>query len=186
MPGVSAPSREELGAVVDGAAQLVAAIAALTDDDARAPSRLPGWTRGHVLTHLARNADGLRNLAEGAIADEERAMYPSAEQREADIESGSGRPAAALRADVERSHAALVAAWARLSDDEWERPGWSLAHGSRPVRETVRWRRRELLVHLVDLDVGVTPADLPSDFLEDDAAWLHEFRPRETWPDAPW
>ncbi len=74
----------------------------MTDDEARQPSRLPGWTRGHVMTHLARNADGLRNLAEGAIAGEERAMYPSAEQREADIEAGSGRPAAELHTDIER------------------------------------------------------------------------------------
>ncbi|MEV0474381.1 maleylpyruvate isomerase N-terminal domain-containing protein, partial [Streptomyces prunicolor] len=25
------------------------------------PSRLPGWSRGHVLAHLARNADALVN-----------------------------------------------------------------------------------------------------------------------------
>lgn len=180
------PSREELAAVEDAAARVLAPTTTMTDDEARQPSRLPGWTRGHVMTHLARNADGLRNLAEGAVAGEERAMYPSAEQREADIESGSGRPAAELRADIEHAHAALVAMWARLSADEWERPGWSLAYGNRPVRETVGWRRRELLVHLVDLDLGVTPADLPSDFLEADAAWLRDHRPRETWPDAPW
>ena len=28
----------------------------------RAPSALPGWTRAHVLTHLARNADAMVNL----------------------------------------------------------------------------------------------------------------------------
>jgi maleylpyruvate isomerase len=27
--------------------------------DVRAPSLLPGWTRGHVLSHIARNADGI-------------------------------------------------------------------------------------------------------------------------------
>jgi hypothetical protein len=30
----------------------------LSDADVRAPSLLPGGSRGHVLTHLARNADG--------------------------------------------------------------------------------------------------------------------------------
>jgi len=30
-----------------------------TDADVRAPSLLPGWTRGHVLSHIARNADGI-------------------------------------------------------------------------------------------------------------------------------
>ena len=37
-------------------------IEGLTDDQAREPSLLPGWSRGHVLTHLARNADAMVNL----------------------------------------------------------------------------------------------------------------------------
>ena len=139
-----------------------------------------------MMTHLARNADALRNLAEGALADEERTMYPSAEHREADIEAGSGRSAEELRADFERAQGALVGTWARLSADEWERPGWALAYGSRPVRETLAWRRRELLVHLVDLDMGVGPTDLPTDFVEQDGEFLQSLRQRDTWPDAPW
>ena len=52
-----------LRARIDAAtSRLTAAAAGLTDAQAREPSRLPGWSRGHVLTHLARNADGLRNL----------------------------------------------------------------------------------------------------------------------------
>ena len=39
------------------------AIAGLADDDVRAPSLLPGWSVGHVLNHIARNADSvLRRL----------------------------------------------------------------------------------------------------------------------------
>ena len=30
-----------------------------------APSRLPDWTIGHVVSHLARNADGLRRVRNG-------------------------------------------------------------------------------------------------------------------------
>jgi maleylpyruvate isomerase len=170
------PSPAERAAVEDAIARTRAAVTAMTDDDARRPSRLPGWTRGHVMTHLARNADGLRNLAEGAIANEERTMYLSADQREADIEVGAVRAARDLRDDLERTHAALTATWARMSDDEWQRPGRSLSAGRQPVSETVGWRRRELLVHLVDLDVGVEPRDLPADFLEADATWLAEHR----------
>jgi hypothetical protein len=47
-----------------------------------------------------------------------------------------------------------------------------------------RWR--EILVHLVDLDVGITPAMLPTDYVERDEGWLAEHRTRATWPDAPW
>jgi hypothetical protein len=46
---------KELSTATDS---LVDGIGRLTDADARGPSLLPGWTRGHVLTHLARNADG--------------------------------------------------------------------------------------------------------------------------------
>ena len=38
---------------------LAVRIDGLTEDQARGLSRLPGWTRGHLLTHIARNADGL-------------------------------------------------------------------------------------------------------------------------------
>ncbi|MEV7393377.1 maleylpyruvate isomerase N-terminal domain-containing protein, partial [Streptomyces sp. NPDC091215] len=41
---------------------LLETAARFTDADVRAPSLLPGWSRGHVLTHVARNADGGRNL----------------------------------------------------------------------------------------------------------------------------
>ena len=42
------------------------------DVDPTQASRLPGWTVGHVLTHLARNADALRNMIEGAAVGETR------------------------------------------------------------------------------------------------------------------
>ena len=49
----------------------------LTDQQAREPSRLPGWSRGHVVTHLARNADALNRFAVGVITGEPAPeMYP--------------------------------------------------------------------------------------------------------------
>src|SRR5688500_6330775 len=83
--------------------RLLAALAGLTDADLRAPSLLPGWTRGHVVTHLCRNADAMTNLAVWAATGEERPMYPSQAVRDADIEAGAGRPAAAQLADAEES-----------------------------------------------------------------------------------
>ena len=60
---------------------------ALSDDQAREPSLLPGWSRGHVLTHIARNADGLGNLLRWARTGTETPMYTSAESRSADIDA---------------------------------------------------------------------------------------------------
>ena len=85
----------------------------------RDPSLLPGWTRGHVLTHIARNADGMVNLLRWARTGTKIPMYASAESRSADIEAGSGRPAASLAADVRESAAAFAAEAAALPGEAW-------------------------------------------------------------------
>src|SRR6266568_1849145 len=86
---------------------------------AREPSLLPGWTRGHVLTHIARNADGMVNLLHWARTGTQTPMYASPESRAADIEAGAGRPAAGLAADVRESAATLAAAAAAMPGDAW-------------------------------------------------------------------
>src|SRR5215467_3321073 len=90
--------------------RLLATATALSDARAREPSRLPGWTRGHVLTHIARNADGMVNLLTWARTGTQTPMYASAESRAADIEAGAGRPAADLSADLRSSAVAFAAA----------------------------------------------------------------------------
>ncbi|KIX77423.1 mycothiol maleylpyruvate isomerase, partial [Streptomyces sp. MBRL 601] len=76
---------------LDEATARLLTVAGTLDDAALAePSRLPGWTRGHVLSHLARNADALLNVMAG------RPMYASAEARDADIEAGATLPSEAL------------------------------------------------------------------------------------------
>jgi maleylpyruvate isomerase len=59
--------------------RLLATATALGDAQAREPSLLPGWTRGHVLSHIARNADGMVNLLNWARTGTETPMYASAE-----------------------------------------------------------------------------------------------------------
>ena len=59
------------------------------DDDAwRSPSRLPRWSRGHVATHLARQADALGRLVDWARTGVRQEMYASPQVREDEIESG--------------------------------------------------------------------------------------------------
>ncbi len=60
-------------------ARLRQTAAGLSDDQAREPSLLPGWSRGHVLTHIARNADSLRNLLIWARTGVETPQYSGAE-----------------------------------------------------------------------------------------------------------
>lgn len=56
---------------------LLRAVGALPDDALADPSRLPGWTRAHVVGHLARNADALTRLATWARTGVETPMYGS-------------------------------------------------------------------------------------------------------------
>ena len=52
--------------VADANERFLDAIEGLTDDQVLRPSLLPGWTVGHVLTHVARNADSHVRRAEAA------------------------------------------------------------------------------------------------------------------------
>src|SRR3954468_423604 len=82
---------------------LLAALASTrwSDADVAAPTLLPDWTRGHVLTHLARNADGIGRTLGGALRGEVVPRSPDGPAgRDADIELGAKRPATELIADV--------------------------------------------------------------------------------------
>jgi maleylpyruvate isomerase len=177
------PSRE-LDGIDTAFTRLADAVDGLTDDEARGATLLPGWTRGHLLTHLARNADGQRRMVEGVLRDEVVDQYPGGDgQRAADIEAGADRPIGELLVDLHESQAALIDAWSRVPDGAWGRLTAARA-GDRPARQGVMSRWREILVHLVDLDVGVGPADLPADYLARDADWLAQHRATDTWADA--
>lgn len=148
--------------------RLVAAIAGLTDAQTRAATALPGWTVGHVLTHLARNAEANTGVVEAAKRGEVGAMYPSMERRDGDIEAGSGRPAADLVADVATTIAALEAAWAGTPSHIW-----STGVGRGPMGEfgleTTVWRRwREVSFHLGDLAPAFDSSALSEVYLEAD------------------
>jgi maleylpyruvate isomerase len=145
--------------------RLLATTTGLSDARAREPSLLPGWTRGHVLTHIARNADGLRNLLIWARTGTETPMYASAESRSADIEAGAGRPGAALAADVGESAAAFAAEAAGLPDEAWTVPVRTLNGPPFPARGVLERRLSEVEIHHVDLAAGYEPADWPDDFL---------------------
>jgi maleylpyruvate isomerase len=145
--------------------RLLAAIDGLPDDVARRPSRLPGWSVGHVLAHLARNADSVTWRLAGAARDEIVDQYPGGpEQREREIEAGAGRPAAELVADVRETALACERAAAELPDDAWDRLARSVDGRLHTMRQVLAGRIREVELHHVDLGLGYEPADWPPDF----------------------
>jgi maleylpyruvate isomerase len=155
----------------DGTERLLAQVAGLPDDALSAPTALPGWTRAYLLSHIAANADALRNLVHWARTGEERRMYASAQAREADIAAGAELPAAELRARMASSAADLDADLDAL--DALDADGGSCwdakiitAQGLTRTASEIPWMRtREIYIHAIDLAAGTTYADLPPDFL---------------------
>ncbi|MGH8889977.1 MAG: maleylpyruvate isomerase family mycothiol-dependent enzyme [Acidothermaceae bacterium] len=146
-------------------ARLLDTARTLSDDDVLAPSVLPDWTRGHVLTHIARNADGLSNLLGGATAGEQRTAYPSRDARTADIEAGSRRPIKELIADIEGAHERFVAAVAAVPPSRWDfRQAWGSAGQTREASHLLEARLREVAIHHIDLDAGYSAADWSPEF----------------------
>ncbi|MFM7307225.1 MAG: maleylpyruvate isomerase N-terminal domain-containing protein, partial [Actinomycetota bacterium] len=93
--------------------RLLASLETLTDEQCREPSLLPGWTRGHILSHLARNAESHVLMFSAATRGEESEQYPGGKPvRKAGIESGANRSAAELVSGLRISIYALEAAWA--------------------------------------------------------------------------
>lgn len=155
---------EPLATIQAATGDLLATAARLTDADVRAPSLMPGWTRGHVLTHLARNADGGTRLLTWARTGAESWEYPSMEARAAEIEDGAGRPAGLLADDVRDSARRFAEAYALMPGAAWERIVQWTSGARHPAARATDARLTEVLVHHVDLGAGYTPRDWPADF----------------------
>ena len=137
----------------------------MTDDDCRAPSLLPGWSRGHVLTHWARNADGQTLMLAAAVRGEVVAQYPGGdEQREADIEAGAARPARLILQDARAAVDRVEDTWRRMPPEAWSRPTGARI-GQRPAWMSVWARWRETEIHHIDLNVGYTHEHWPAEFV---------------------
>ncbi len=160
--------------VATAQAALLADIADLSDDVARRPSLLPGWSVGHLLTHIARNADSMRWRLEGAALGELRDQYPGGlEQRSSDIEQGAGRPAGELVADARQSAAVLEQVMANLPLAAWDAPSRTSRGVVESSRDAALSRWREVVVHHGDLGLG--PVPLPPALVD---AWLPRELPR--------
>jgi maleylpyruvate isomerase len=142
------------------------ALTSLSDEDCRAPSALPGWSRGHVITHLSRNADALVNLLHWGQTGVETPMYSSTGQRDADIEAGSGRSAEELRADAVAACGRFIQAANELHTSRFDTMV-SRTPGSPPypVTKVCGMRRTEVEIHHADLLIGYSPYDWPEDFV---------------------
>jgi len=158
-------ARQQLSDQIDHATQrLLGTARILAEPDLRAPSLLPEWTRAHVLGHLARGADAMRNLLVSVRTGQDRPAYASAEARRADIEYSASLRASELAADLADSAMALRTVARRLPDAGWQVPVRILDSAPFPAAELLTRRLVEVELHHCDLGAGYTPAHWPPSF----------------------
>ncbi|OKK19779.1 mycothiol maleylpyruvate isomerase [Streptomyces sp. CB00455] len=154
----------DLRSVREATDRLLAAVAKLDNGAVAEESHLPGWSRGHILAHLARNADALVNVFEG------RPMYESASARDADIERDSGRSLGEHLTDLRDSGARFLATTEPAQD--WSRTV-ELRNGVTDLAANVPFRRLiEVELHHVDLNIGYELADLSDEFTSREITFL--------------
>ena len=173
---------ETLSALETETARLLATVARLNDP--AAASGCDGWTRGHILTHLARNADGLAGLVRAAVDGSGETMYASAQARDADIEAGAGRAMPELADDLRVSSVRLAQALPRLAGLDAGLMVERTPGGPRfRAADLPNMRLREVLYHHADLRAGFDFADFPAELV---AAYLaREATALSGRPDAP-
>lgn len=154
---------DDLAGARDATRRLLDHLDALSVEDLRAPSLLPGWSRAHVVAHLAGNALSHVRMLDGCLAGEVRTQYADERAREAGITALAATPDTVVAAHAEAA-AALDDRWSAMRPEHWERAvGW-LDRGTAPARTTVSSREKEVEVHRVDLDAGYAPDDWPAGF----------------------
>ncbi|MFR9806558.1 maleylpyruvate isomerase family mycothiol-dependent enzyme [Pseudonocardia sp. RS010] len=149
-----------------GTEHLLAVVDGIPDGDLTAPSALPGWTRAHVVAHVARNAEALVRLATWARTGTEQPMYPSPEARDAEIEETSGRSPEVLRAELAATARELDEALGALTPGQWEATIRNAQGREILATEIPFLRIREVWVHAADLDTGASLADLPAELVD--------------------
>lgn len=147
-------ANEGLSAVRRASAPLFEVVNSLDEAAIHGPSGLPGWTRGHVVSHLARNADGLVNLLNWARTGIERPMYASGADREADIREGACRLAQVQQEDLRAADERFFMAAEVMSETDWEASVTSRQGQPLPASLVPWMRLTEVLVHHVDLNLG--------------------------------
>jgi maleylpyruvate isomerase len=126
----------------------------ITAPDLQAPSLLPGWSRAHVLAHLARGADAMRNLLIGARHSLDRPAYASPGARAADIDVSAAAGAKELLEDLADSAMALRTVARQLPDEAWRYQVRVLDSRRFPASQLLTRRLAEVELHHCDLGIG--------------------------------
>ncbi len=139
---------------------------ALTAEELAGPSLLPGWSRAHLVAHLALNGFAMAAVAQGVGRGTTPAMYESDEQRDIEIEELAEADPADLRDQLLSATTAFADAVALVPEHHWSGTFTRVPGGPTwPAATLVETRRRELEIHHADLGAAYTHHDWPADFV---------------------
>lgn len=146
--------------------RLVRTVDGFADDDWSRPTGLPGWTRAHVVAHLALNSEGLVGALSGVVSGEPASMYASQEARDSDIAGLAVAEPDELRArllggviDFDNAVTAVPAdRWGTLID---RTPG---SDRTFVAAAATGMRLREVEIHHADLQAGYSHREWPTAF----------------------
>jgi len=153
------PTAEARSLLAAANRRLLGETIAVEDDAWHQPSLVPGWTRAHVATHIARHAEAIGRLANWARTGVEQQMY--LEDRDAAIEAGAARGGLEIQTDLD----VAIGQLAQEFDAVAEAGAWDevvrLRDGQQlPAAELPTGRLFEVTVHHLDLNVGLTVDDI--------------------------
>ena len=184
---------QQLEELQEASNRLVRTVDGFKGDDWTGPSGLPGWTRAHVVAHLALNAEGLAAALTGIVQDEPVPMYASQEARDRDIEELAGGDPAELRERLLAGCTLYADAWTATPEDVLGVTFERTAGGPTvPAGATLGMRLREVEIHHADLDAGYSHADWSPRFCEillvamTKREWNEPFRVAPTDLDGTW
>ncbi|MDW3176479.1 MAG: maleylpyruvate isomerase family mycothiol-dependent enzyme [Acidimicrobiia bacterium] len=157
-----------LSDVVASTATLINLVSPVDDELRSQPSLLPNWSSGHVLAHIALNAEAFVRVAVSRREGHLGVMYPhGSDGRNADIAELASMPAEAILDRLRASAVAFEDAW---SQPVPEGPCAPAPGGPEFSSSTVLLRRlREVVAHGVDIGHDLmTPSDWSDRYVEAD------------------
>ena len=156
-----AESHELLPLLDRASDRLLATVDGLADAAFTEPSGLPGWSRAHVVAHLALNGEALAAALAAVAVGQEVPMYRSQEARDEDIAELAGHEPTQVRTRLRTAVRGYAGALSLLADGA----GTTVIHrtpgSSRrfTADETVAMRLAETEIHHADLAAGYSRDD---------------------------
>ena len=156
----------DLSGLETSATALIRTVDALGAEELAAPSLLPGWTRAHVVAHLALNGTALAGVMDAVLREEPVAMYESDEQRDTDIEELARADRRTCWTGCSRPPPSSSTRPLAMDDTAWTGTFSRRRGPIRSRRPTSRWmRRHEIEIHHADLGAVYARQDWPQDFV---------------------